>query len=127
MFTVYMVPSEPYWFLGLEAIELCERLRIAHDSSIRFTRSCHDRLSLSFARQFESEFRDARCVMFKYDISDLMANDVVSLPRLDETEICLRDNLPESRLIELIEAWRCRHTPGRAQIITQQRILLDVD
>jgi hypothetical protein len=126
MFTVYMMPGEPCRFLGLEAIEICDRLGIEHDSCVRFTRSCHDRLPLSFAQRFEQEFRSSRCVVFKYDISDLTANDVVALPRLDETEIQLRDNLPMDRLIELIEAWRCRHTPGRAQIITQQR-MLDVD
>jgi hypothetical protein len=114
MFEVRMVPSDPHWFLGLEAIELCDRLGIERDSRVSFTKSCHEKLSLDFARRFEGDFRNTRLVIFKYDVSDLTADDVLSRRLLDETEIYIREDISESRLADLIEAYRRRHASAPA-------------
>jgi hypothetical protein len=53
--------------------------------------------------------------MFKYDVADLTADDVVSVVISDGPEVQLRDDLSESRLTELIEARLSRLAAGSAE------------
>jgi hypothetical protein len=111
MFEVKMIPRDPHWFLGLDAIAQCDRLNVTRDSRVTFVTSKHENLSLEFAKRFAKEFQSSRCVIFEYDVSDITAADIVSLRKEDETEICLREDLSESRLAELILSHREKHQP----------------